>query len=293
MVAVAEKSYSVRHVGRNVAIVDIPFERRAYWQQWFLLSSDRHHDNPKSLHWLESKHLDEARERRAGIIDVGDLFCAMQGKFDKRASKSDIRPEHQRGDYLDALVRTAADFYEPYADLFDVIGRGNHESSILKNHETDLVERLVATLGDRTGARIQAGGYGGYVRFQFSDGEKRCSRVLKYFHGSGGGGPVTKGVIQANRRATFLPDADIVVTGHVHEQYLVEYVRERLSDRGKVYHDPQTHVCAGTYKEEYTDGFGGWHVERGAPPKPVGAWWLRFFWDRRIERVRFDLAQAR
>ena len=26
----------------------------------------------------------------------------------------------------------------------------------------------------------------------------------------------------------------------------------------------------GTYKEEYGDGSKGWHVERGAPPKPVG-----------------------
>jgi hypothetical protein len=28
------------------------------------------------------------------------------------------------------------------------------------------------------------------------------------------------------------------------------------------------------YKEEYQDGYGGFHVERGAPPKPVGAAWL-------------------
>ncbi len=28
------------------------------------------------------------------------------------------------------------------------------------------------------------------------------------------------------------------------------------------------------YKEEYNDGKGGWHVERGAPPKPLGGRWL-------------------
>jgi hypothetical protein len=28
-------------------------------------------------------------------------------------------------------------------------------------------------------------------------------------------------------------------------------------------------IC-GVYKEEYEDGFGGWHVERGAPVKPTG-----------------------
>ena len=29
-------------------------------------------------------------------------------------------------------------------------------------------------------------------------------------------------------------------------------------------------MITGTYKEEFTDGFGGWHVERGAPIKPIG-----------------------
>jgi hypothetical protein len=29
-------------------------------------------------------------------------------------------------------------------------------------------------------------------------------------------------------------------------------------------------MLTGTYKEEYQDGFSGWHVERGAPPKPLG-----------------------
>jgi hypothetical protein len=29
-------------------------------------------------------------------------------------------------------------------------------------------------------------------------------------------------------------------------------------------------MLTGTYKEEYQDGSKGWHVERGAPPKPVG-----------------------
>jgi hypothetical protein len=28
------------------------------------------------------------------------------------------------------------------------------------------------------------------------------------------------------------------------------------------------------YKEEYDGGKGGWHVERGAPPKPLGGRWL-------------------
>ena len=54
------------------------------WEQWFLLTSDRHHDNPHSDHELQKEHLDEALKRRAGIIDCGDFFCAMQGRWDPR-----------------------------------------------------------------------------------------------------------------------------------------------------------------------------------------------------------------
>jgi hypothetical protein len=31
----------------------------------------------------------------------------------------------------------------------------------------------------------------------------------------------------------------------------------------------------GTYKDEYGSGLGGWHIERGAPPKPLGGYWMR------------------
>jgi hypothetical protein len=34
-------------------------------------------------------------------------------------------------------------------------------------------------------------------------------------------------------------------------------------------------MLTGTYKEEYEDGHHGWHVERGAPPKPIGGRILR------------------
>jgi hypothetical protein len=35
-------------------------------------------------------------------------------------------------------------------------------------------------------------------------------------------------------------------------------------------------MITGTYKEEYGVGAGGWHVERGAPPKPLGGRILTF-----------------
>ncbi len=100
--------FQVRAASRNIHLVDLTCTSRTD-EWWFLLSGDRHHDNPHADHELEKLHLDQAVERRAGIIDVGDLHCAMEGKFDPRRNKSGIREEHAlAADYLDSLVRHAA-----------------------------------------------------------------------------------------------------------------------------------------------------------------------------------------
>ena len=286
------KTYATEETQRNVVTVRCPLQRNKNFSQWFLLTADRHWDNPHSDQDLQREHLLQARERGAGVIDDGDLFCAMQGKFDKRADKSSLRPEHQCDNYLDALVSTSADFFEPFADQFILIGSGNHEESIKKNHETDLTERLCATLYDRTGHKITNGGFGGWVKFLFRDpGNAKNSQCvnLHYDHGYGGGGPVTKGVIQNNRRGTYLPDAHIVISGHIHERSTQDVGRVRISDQGKTYHDVQTHVIMPTYKEEYGLGDSGWHCRRGASPKPIGCTWLRFYWSVREKRVCWEV----
>ncbi len=268
---------------------------RAGWEQTFLLTADHHWDNPKSDQSLLKKHLEEARSRNAKVFVFGDLFCAMQGKFDKRGLKSDIRPEHQRSDYLDALVETAGDWYGPYADLFLAMSEGNHCTSIFKRHETNLIARLVERLNTAHKTKIKHGGYSGFVRFMFSRNDShRSSRLLAYHHGYGGDAPVTKGVIQTNRMAVYLPDADIVVTGHTHNEWQFPIPRVRISDSGAVFHDEQLHLKLPSYKEEYGDGFEGWHIERGGPPKPVGGVWLRFYHDASApSRIAIEVTRAK
>lgn len=266
-------TYSVEHNHRNVVTVRMDGKSGDTWR--FLLRSDAHHDNPRCDQAMERRHLQQAAEAGAGVIDAGDLFCAMQGKYDKRADKSDLRPEHQSGNYLDALVSTAAEFYRPYAAHLIVLGRGNHETKVRERHETDLTDRLVHEL-KKDNPRIQAGGYSGWVRFLFKRGTWQSSRTLYYFHGTGGGGPVTRGVIQTNRLAVFNPDADIVLSGHTHDSWQVPIRRQRLSEAGTPYHDDQIHVrCAG-YKDAWGDGFQGFEVEKMLGPKPRDAAWLTF-----------------
>jgi hypothetical protein len=269
-------SWRFREVSRNVHVISIDLPRVGD-EQWVLLQTDAHWDNPRCDREMMKAHLDLALERNAPVIDAGDFGCLMQGKYDKRSSKKDIRPEHMTGDYLDAIVRTAAEWLEPYKGILTVRGVGNHESAIQKNHETDITERICERLRAKGGI-ARRGGYSGYVRFECSSyGTSRSVKKLWYFHGSGGGGPVTRGVIQTNRQAVYVADADFVFTGHTHDSWMMPIERIRLAQDDKITMFRQVHIKGAGYKEEFRDGYGGWHVERGGPPKPTGAWWMRFY----------------
>ena len=248
--------------------------------QDFLLRGDAHHDNPHSLHDREKEDLDEAQRRGACILDVGDLFCAMGGRADpRRARKGVTRTEHlDAEDYFDSLVKHAAAFYAPYAKSFAMIAHGNHETAVLKNQNTDLTARLIERLNERTGSTIEHGHYSGDIYIMVKSGKHKCGFWLTYFHGSGGGGLMTLGTLAIRRQASWNPMAQVVVCGHIHERWAVEIVRKVPSIRsGRVSVDleSQWHIRTGCYKEEYGDGHGGFHVERGAPPKPVGGMWMR------------------
>lgn len=148
-------------------------------------------------------------------------------------------------------------------------------SSILKRHETDLTERLAQSLRERTKAKCFVTGYSGWIRFQFVIGGRKVTRTLWHMHGYGGGGPVTVDNIQAQRQNAYIEGADFMWSGHVHERWLREFQKVGLSSDGEVQQRSLWYIKSATYKEEYGTGAGGWHIETGKPPKPLGAWWLK------------------
>lgn len=268
-------NWTLHESGRNVHTLRWNWKSVKEAEAWILLSSDRHHDNKHADQNLEIEHLKEAQKRGAAIIDIGDMHCAMQGKYDRRKSTLGLRDEYVCETYLDALVECAADFYSPYANNFAVIGQGNHETAILKHHETDLTERTCERMSAISGVRVCSGGYSGFVRLCFQWHTQKFERILHYFHGSGGASPMSHGTLNVRRMASWLPDADIVATGHTHSTFYVPISRCRLKKNGEIENDEQHHVNCGTYKDESGDRYGGWSVEKGMPPKPVGAVWLR------------------
>lgn len=258
----------------------------ADWEQWLLLRSDAHHDSPYCNRELEKRQLDLALKRNALIFDNGDCLDAMQGKFDPRRNMDEVRPEDAGADYYDRIVKHAFEFYEPYARLWTEFDDGNHESAVLSNTNHSITTSLVDKMR-AAGSPCVHGGFGGWVRFMFTiHGTRKTSMRIKRFHGAGTEAPVTRGVIQTNRQQVYLPDADIVWNGHNHSSYVVPIARERISDKGTVYHDICWHIRTPGYKDAYADGTRGWEVERGGVPKPNGACWVRLTLRRISEKGR-------
>jgi hypothetical protein len=71
--------------------------------------------------------------------------------------------------------------------------------------------------------------------------------------------------------------ADCIWMGHVHELYAMYQAKAGLDGRRVPIIKDVLHVRTGTYKDEYGDGAFGWHIERGAPAKPIGCITLDFY----------------
>ena len=91
-------------------------------------------------------------------------------------------------------------------------------------------------------------------------------------HGAGGGGIVTKGAINLSR-ALSTYEADVYTMGHIHEnsartdaKEVLHYGKGVCEVRHKYIHS----MITGTYKDEYHDGSGGFHIEKGRPIKVLG-----------------------
>jgi Icc-related predicted phosphoesterase len=237
--------------------------------------SDIHWDNPKCDLDLLKHHLDYCKTHDIKVVINGDFFCLMQGRGDNRRNKSDIRAEHNNAMYLDSIVNTAVEWFTPYAETLLLIGYGNHETGIIKYQETDILRRFVDLLNFQNKTNVQVGGYGGWlVVRQFMNTTATLTTRIKYYHGSGGGGIVTKGALNLTRALETYENFDVFTMGHIHENSARNDVRDTLSFNSKegyrVIHKQIHSMLTGTYKEEYGEGTHGWHVERGAPPKPLG-----------------------
>ncbi len=281
---VSKPSLTVVHVE-----IEVP---NSGWSQDLLLRSDAHHDNALSNQKAEKLHLDQAKERGALIVDLGDMLDVMQGAYDPRQSKSQLRQEHAKDAYFDSVIDDAAAFYAPYSENWALMSMGNHESSVLKRHGTNLCDRVADGMRLRSGGKRGpvVGSFHGWFVVRFKWGiRKSQSFKFRYTHGTGGGGPVTKDLIQANRQLAFTENADFLLSGHTHDSWYVIQPRTYLDDYGNEKRRDVAMLKLGTYKSEFEAG-SGWAAERGHPPRPIGAWWVSFYPTN--EKIRYRVTRT-
>jgi hypothetical protein len=238
----------------------------------FFLGSDFHYDNPKCQRDKLHKHLDYVAERNGKIFVFGDFFCMMQGKYDPRSSKKDIRPEHNTSNYIDAVIEDTIEKFKDYP--ISLISKGNHELGLLNRLETDVIKRFVdgTNLYKGPEEKVYAGGYHGFIKFVLHRNGANVKTYLMYYHHGLWGGVVSRG-FQAYSRYGVVTDADFVVSGHTHDRSLAEIMRYDITKTGNLLLRPQYFIKSGTYKEEYAVATS-WAVEKLGVPKNIGGWYL-------------------
>jgi hypothetical protein len=264
------KAWSVESMGAGVS--RLTFTGRS---QWVYLSSDWHWDSTKCDRDALEDDLRTAKELGAAVCSFGDHFDCMGGKYDPRSSKSEVRPEFSVGNYFDEIVNQCCDWMKPYRESMALITPGNHETAIRKRQETCLTTRLVERLRV-DGSPVVQNGYAGWLLIRGVLHKSSSVYRVWYHHGFGGGGPVTRGVIDFSRLMVDV-DADAIVAGHVHQKTLVEASRHRITPHGIPSVAPVHLVRSSTYKRDSLHD--GWAVEKGMAARPVGGWWLRLKWN--------------
>lgn len=207
------------HICRPAPIYYMASSEHGFW-----LMSDLHIGANGNDYKLINRELAEAKKNGDRILVNGDVFDLILPSDRKRFSLSALHKRIHRVDILNAALEWGEEIFAPYADLIDMIGLGNHESSIEKHGSSDLVAMLIDKLRVHQKNKdhvIHYGGYTGFIDYRFRGrNSERIGRsrrfVIYYHHGSGGDSPVTKGMIDFARKHWVR--ADVMWMGHKHNK---------------------------------------------------------------------------
>jgi len=253
--------------------------------------SDIHLDSNQCERTLLAQHCEQADY----IKIYGDLFDLMQGRNDKRRSLSDLKGKYKSSNYIDEVVKDAAEFFKPYAKKLLFVGLGNHETSVIHNIGTNPLSAF-CLLMRMAGSNVVEGTYQGYIVDSFKNPSSSGNLNIittAFHHGSGGAPQKTEGTLEIEGDKAKFPNADIIMKGHNHFMWHNPgQTRYWLNKNYKIEKRVQHHVRLGTYKaSKFTDG---WEVEKGFKPTPLGGYFVNYIFTR-IEsaiKVIFEIQPA-
>ena len=217
----------------------------------FLLSSDIHFDEPGFDKELFTRDYDRAKKDGERILINGDVFgCILPSDLKRYTRGND---QSNTDGIINKALKDATELFRPYVDQIDMIGLGNHETSVLKYHHIDVTSMLLGSLAllrSPSLPPIRHGGYTGYIRYQFEGPSHSHVQHFDIFynHGQGGSAEVTDGIIDAKRRQ--YTRADLIWLGHKHKRWAIEIEPEEgMADNGRIYTRKRWAVMTGCYSK--------------------------------------------
>jgi len=246
-----------------------------------LFCSDIHLDSIGCKRDILKKHFDEVKHANGLIFIFGDLLDVMGSYGDRRLQREDIDPQFiQHGrTYLDLVAEYTIEFLKPYAQNIALISYGNHEKTINKFHNHDILRSIVWALNAEPKVNIQLGAYSGYVffRMQRANNVNLVTKIIHYHHGFGGSAKRSKGMLDVQIEAIKYPDADILVRGHTHQKWFdPSTARMSVTSKGRIYKDKVKYIQSGSYVDGIGEGKSGWAVEKNFNPTDIGGWFVDF-----------------
>jgi hypothetical protein len=204
----------------------------------------------------------ETTDENTWFIGGGDLLDSIV-VTDKRYRKNiDSFVDEE---LLDKQIDGMYEMLKPYKEKFLGLMIGNHEDTILKKSNTNIIKRLANLLD------IPYLGYSCFYKLILHENNSRVRTVLLRTHHGYGGGSRTQGadLTKFSKDMQFY-DADVFLYGHVHRLQFDEVPRLSIVGNNLV-SKPKTLVICGTFKKSFSDDSSTtWEETKGFPPTRIG-----------------------
>lgn len=218
--------------------------------------SDAHLDNPKSKTKFRNDLIKE--NPNAYIIYGGDSHDLMQGREDRRSSKSALKEAFKEDDMWNRIIDSSRkEVIEPIEDRLICMTHGNHTTSLIRKHEFDFLTWLCEGKCDV----MDTAGYI-IVRHKNKGGKILANNVLYFQHAPPSGGNRSKGMLSADLLLAQRPDADVIISEHIHQTWTHPATVEHLKTNGKPYYKNVWIIQAPTLKAEHEGRRLGYYQEK-------------------------------
>ena len=236
--------------------------------------SDLHKDSEYSEWKKVKKYLDENPD--VYIVFGGDSLDVMQFVNDKRGSKSSTLPQYNQTDYANQVIKDVReDIIIPYKDRIISWNRGNHDNSIIKRHNIDLLNLICGT-------DVHIHEYSGYIILSAprTHDLKNTRVIINFCHSPFSGGTRSKGSLSIDIAKANYPSADIWITEHIHDGFIHPVRHEFISSKNTIVQKTKWYVQNIAAKQETQGKRNGFHHETNKGNRASGFVEMEFTYDK-------------